>query len=165
MDAPKPKLRWFQYRLRTLLVVVTLFAIPCSWLAVKRQQAKRRLESLPSSIIVLHAEYWLDGGTITIAGISDDGMPHTVALGQQMFPDEKNAGCLYFDKEIVPIRSELERRVINLLKSARISYTPGPMHNPRISDAEQEDDTRRLCAKLVALVESDEYTTFHRSSH
>jgi len=42
--APKPKLRWFQYSLRTLLVVVTLFAIPCSWLAVKRQQARRERE-------------------------------------------------------------------------------------------------------------------------
>ena len=41
MTAPKPKLRWFQFSLRTLLVVVTLCAIPCSWLAVKLRQARR----------------------------------------------------------------------------------------------------------------------------
>ena len=45
MTPPKPKLRWFQYSLRTLLVVVTLFAVPCSWLAVKRQQARREREA------------------------------------------------------------------------------------------------------------------------
>ncbi len=42
---PKRNPRWFQYSLRTLLIVVTLFAIPCSWLAVKRQQAKREREA------------------------------------------------------------------------------------------------------------------------
>ena len=45
MTAPKPKLRWFQYSLRTLLVFVTLCAIACSWLAVKMQQAKRQREA------------------------------------------------------------------------------------------------------------------------
>ncbi len=38
MTDPKPKLRWFQYSLRTLLIVVALWAIACScfasWFAV-----------------------------------------------------------------------------------------------------------------------------------
>jgi len=42
MTAPKPRLRWFQFSLRTLLVFVTLCAIPCSWLAVKMRQAERQ---------------------------------------------------------------------------------------------------------------------------
>jgi hypothetical protein len=46
MTAPKPKLRWFQYSLRTLMVFVTLCAIPCSWLAVKMQQVKRQREAV-----------------------------------------------------------------------------------------------------------------------
>jgi hypothetical protein len=39
------KLRWYQYSLRSLLILVTLCALPCSWLAVKMQQAKRQQEA------------------------------------------------------------------------------------------------------------------------
>ena len=42
----EPKRRWYQYSLRTLLVFVTLFALACSWLAVKLQQAKRQREAV-----------------------------------------------------------------------------------------------------------------------
>ena len=45
MTSPNSELRWFQFRLRTLLVFVTLCAILCSWLAVKKQQAKREREA------------------------------------------------------------------------------------------------------------------------
>jgi hypothetical protein len=40
----KSKRRWFQYSLRMLLVVVTLCAVSCSWLAVKLRQARRQRE-------------------------------------------------------------------------------------------------------------------------
>jgi hypothetical protein len=35
------KLRWFQYRLRSLFVLTTLVAIACSWLAVMRQEQRK----------------------------------------------------------------------------------------------------------------------------
>jgi hypothetical protein len=41
----RPKLRWYQYSLRTLLAFVTLCALLCSWYAVKKQQAKREQEA------------------------------------------------------------------------------------------------------------------------
>ncbi|MGA2797346.1 MAG: hypothetical protein ABSE63_07210 [Thermoguttaceae bacterium] len=44
--SPKPKRRWYQYSLRTLLIFVTLFAVACSWLAVKMQQAKRQRKAV-----------------------------------------------------------------------------------------------------------------------
>jgi len=42
-NPPKPKRRWYQFSLRTLLVLVTLFAVACSWYAYEmREAAKRR---------------------------------------------------------------------------------------------------------------------------
>jgi hypothetical protein len=43
---PKSKLRWYQFSLRNLLIFVTLFAIACSWFAVKMQQAERQREAV-----------------------------------------------------------------------------------------------------------------------
>jgi hypothetical protein len=48
--APKHRRRWYQYSLRTLLIVVTLFALACSWFAVKLQQAKRQKETVEELI-------------------------------------------------------------------------------------------------------------------
>ena len=42
----KPRRRWYQYRLRTLLVVVLLASIGMSWFAVKMQQARRQEEAV-----------------------------------------------------------------------------------------------------------------------
>jgi Leucine-rich repeat (LRR) protein len=45
--APKrTKLRWYQYSLRTLLIIVTLFACLCSWFTVKLHQAKIQREAV-----------------------------------------------------------------------------------------------------------------------
>src|SRR3974377_1265771 len=41
LDAATPRLRWFQYRLRSLFVLTTLVAIGCSWLAVTIQAERR----------------------------------------------------------------------------------------------------------------------------
>ncbi len=38
----KPKRRWYQYSLRTLFVVMTLFAIACSWYAYEMHKAAKR---------------------------------------------------------------------------------------------------------------------------
>jgi Leucine-rich repeat (LRR) protein len=42
MTAPQHKLRWFQFSLLSLLVLVTLCAIPCSFLSVFLRQVEKR---------------------------------------------------------------------------------------------------------------------------
>ncbi len=42
MTTEKPKRRWYQFSLRTLLVFVLLFSIGMSWFAVKLQPARRQ---------------------------------------------------------------------------------------------------------------------------
>jgi hypothetical protein len=41
-----PKLRWFQYRLRSLFILTTLVAIACSWLSTKIQQKQAEHRAL-----------------------------------------------------------------------------------------------------------------------
>lgn len=38
--------RRYQFSLRTLLIIVTLFAVACSWFAVKMRQAKKQKEAV-----------------------------------------------------------------------------------------------------------------------
>lgn len=45
-DPPKPKLRWYQFSLRTLFMFITLFAVACGWLSVKMQRARRQRETV-----------------------------------------------------------------------------------------------------------------------
>jgi hypothetical protein len=60
--SPKAKLRWYQFSLRSLLIFVTLFAIPCSWLAVKMKQARRQKETV-EAVIKLGGIVEYDDGT------------------------------------------------------------------------------------------------------
>jgi Leucine rich repeat len=46
----KSKRRWHQYSLRTLMIIVTLFAVACSWFTVQMQQAKRQREAVEALI-------------------------------------------------------------------------------------------------------------------
>jgi len=57
--APRPKRHWFQYSLRTLLLLMLLASIGMSWLAVKMQQARRQREAV-EAIQKLGGQVWYD---------------------------------------------------------------------------------------------------------
>ena len=44
MTAETPKRRWFQFRLRTLLIAIVVLSLPLSWFAVKMERARRQRE-------------------------------------------------------------------------------------------------------------------------
>jgi hypothetical protein len=109
MTAPKPRRRWFQFRLRTLFVLMVLASIGLSWFAVKMQQAKRQREAVEA---IKSASGWVcydfewDGqdmipdavpqtpawlreslgddffSTVVWAEVSDDAIDHLKALPQ-----------------------------------------------------------------------------------
>ncbi len=45
-DQKPPKLRWFQFRLRSLFILTTLVAIGCSWLAVEMEKARKQRKAI-----------------------------------------------------------------------------------------------------------------------
>jgi hypothetical protein len=45
-EPPKRKRRWFQFSLRTLVIVVTLFALPCSYVSRQAIIVRKRLQEL-----------------------------------------------------------------------------------------------------------------------
>ena len=45
VEKKRPKLRWYQYSLRSLLLFVTACAVACSWLAVTIQGQRRQHEA------------------------------------------------------------------------------------------------------------------------
>lgn len=70
----KPKLRWYQYSLRSLLIFVTLFAFACSWLAVKKRQAKRQKEAV-EIIQMVGGNVWYDYQETAPRTVSTAGKP------------------------------------------------------------------------------------------
>jgi hypothetical protein len=44
-NTPKPKRRWFQFSLRTLMLFVTVWAMPCCWVSVRMREASRERET------------------------------------------------------------------------------------------------------------------------
>jgi len=45
-DKPRARRRWYQYSLRTLLLVMLLASVGISWFAVKMQRARKQREAV-----------------------------------------------------------------------------------------------------------------------
>jgi hypothetical protein len=123
----------------------------------------------------------MDGGTVCVTGTDEAEQSHVVMLVQSAFPSGITFGVpgrLYFDGEPVPIRSELESRVLALLRAADVRYTPpaGEQAGERIKlspnalilgdDIKEvltrgpEENIRGLRDKIVESVESPRYVSF-----
>ena len=63
----KPKRRWYQYSLRSLFVLMTLFALVCSWYAYEMQKAAKRRAAI--------AEIEKLGGEVQYYDPSDPATP------------------------------------------------------------------------------------------
>ncbi len=135
--------------------------------------------TLPKSLVLRSSQYWMDGGTASISGTDETEQSHVVMLVQSAFPWGNTFGIpgrLYFDDELVPLRSELESQVLAVLRAAEVrDIPPGDCGEPILlsqnalildDDIKQvlsrgpEDNIRGLRDKIVATVESPEYLSF-----
>ena len=94
----KPKRRWFQFRLRTLMVFVTLCAVACSWFTVRWQRARGQREAVEAiekaGGSVLY-DYQVDADWI-LTGVSEPPVPGWLrnVLGEDFFSDVVIVGLL-----------------------------------------------------------------------
>ena len=91
----KPQRRWYQFSLRTFLVLVLLVSIGLSWLAVKREQANRQREAVKAILDL--------GGTVSYDYEWDEfaGKKESMASARlrSLFGDD-----LFHDVETVQLR-------------------------------------------------------------
>ena len=91
---PKQKLRWYQYRLRSLLVFVLFVSIALSgisWLRVKMQKAKRQRNAVETVYFLRGTvvyDFELDGAGNVVPGAVPPGLPSLrKLLGNDFFAD------------------------------------------------------------------------------
>lgn len=133
---------------------------------------------LPHKLVIHGFGYGLDGGTITLHTKDESGNEHKILSAQIMFPESRmisNAlpGRLYFDDDLISIRSETEGELLALLRGADIKL---PSKNAEVngqsvfSDAftisadikevihrKPAENIRVLRDQLIAWVESHDY--------
>ena len=137
---------------------------------------------LPAKLTVHNSAYALDGGTTVLQAADEAGGNHAVMLVQHAFPQPSPSlgalpGRLYFDGELVPMRSDLEAGLLSLLRAAEVRYSdPRQDQGERIQlspntlilgeDIRQvltrgpEDNIRALLAAVVEFVQSEAYLRF-----
>ena len=133
----------------------------------------KKLADLPTSITLVESNYWLDGGSTTLHAVSESGTEHLIHLNQRRMPGSKNPGRLLFDYTLIPVRSDAETRIIELLRSAKVDADEGaPPTQPknRLGDdiknvlenspAANIEEFRR---EIIEYLQSDEYLEIART--
>jgi hypothetical protein len=103
---------------------------------------------LPAQLTMCDFAIATDGGTIFLRAIDETDREHRIVLAQHAFPRRPSTdsvpGRLYFDDHLVPLRSELEARVLSLLRSSPV----------------EDDLLQTFVARIIEFVESDHYLQF-----
>jgi hypothetical protein len=134
--------------------------------------------ALPRRIIVRGSEYMLDGGTIHLHATDERGREVGIMLVQHLFPHpglsmDVIPGRLYFGPQLVPIRSELEERLLQLLSESEVQAPPPPPPQPprknmlilgddikAVMTRTPEENIRAFLREIVEFVRSERYVTF-----
>ena len=133
--------------------------------------------NLPARLTFYSADYTLDGGSTTLYAIDEHSTEHRIYLPRNIYSDSDlrlrhTTGRLYFDDDLVPVRSSLESNLLRLIKDAQCEprSEPGPgwekLEGPVVAmgdDLERlvrgtpEDNLRWLVGSVISYIESDGY--------
>ncbi|WP_052594474.1 hypothetical protein [Aureispira sp. CCB-QB1] len=79
-----------------------------------------------SRMIIKDLSFWMDGGSVTVYCENIAGEKIEIEFHQNMsldcYPNAKIPGRLYINKLLVKVRSDLEKSILENLKSAKLEY-------------------------------------------
>lgn len=138
--------------------------------------------AFPQRLSIHNSAFALDGGTTCLQAVDEAGREHAVTLVQHAFPQASRSldalpGRLYFDGELVPMRSALEAEVLQLLRTAEIRYhatLPERGETFQLSPnalifgediraaltSGPEENMRAMTARIIDFVASEQYLQF-----
>lgn len=105
---------------------------------------------IPEKLAIVEGFYFTDGGSIVLIGEDTDSTRHQITLVQHRFLDtfdpNMTPGRLYFNQQMIPVRSEEEADLISLLEASEI-----------VPDEPPEPEKSEACAGdgLVVVVGDD----------
>jgi hypothetical protein len=124
------------------------------------------------AVTVVSSSYALDGGTTTLFLVTDTRQKCIVRLNQHQMDPFKDPGRLFFNDQMIDVRSPEEAKIIALLQAAEFdsvvsaSVTHGKDISGRdgavvseieVADGDVNDDFRKLRDSIVRFLQSDKY--------
>jgi ankyrin repeat protein len=135
-----------------------------------RFQERTASDELPTRIVVRECAMALDGGTIHLGATDEAGRQVSIMLATSLPSSSMRvAGRLYFDGGLVPMRSEREARILNLLLEATVEAPRLPPSVPtsrmviigadikEFLEQTPEENCRAFIRKIVESVQSECY--------
>jgi hypothetical protein len=133
-------------------------------------QERTGSDELPTRIAVRDCAMALDGGTIHLSATDEAGRLISIMLATPLPSSSMRvAGRLYFDEDLVPMRSEREVGILKLLSEASVEAPGLP---PRVQKSQivvigqdikdfleqtPEENCRAVIRKIVESVQSESY--------
>src|SRR5689334_19846235 len=97
MKSAPPKRRWFQFSLRTLLILTTVVAIGCGWFAMKIRRARRQDAAVEALRKACQANVFYDYQTPGSGNRGSDVPPGPAwfrsIFGEHVFADVETIYC------------------------------------------------------------------------
>ena len=113
---------------------------------------------LPTYLILVSAGGLLDGGTSWILAVDDSNEYCVVSRNQSMFPGTDNPGRLFFNNQMIEVRSEDEQKVVSLLNDATIDNIRNiPVEHQKMFSSVDVQFVESSRKYFIRYIESDTY--------